>query len=110
VNGATGALSSFNGPANLCVFGKYLYVADSGNNQVRKVSTDTGATSLVAGAVDRDVQPHIHTYALRNGNTTNAMFYNPNGIAIDPMGMYCYYHNLDELIFVSVNIYYFDSI
>jgi hypothetical protein len=98
VNGATGALSSFNGPANLCVFGKYLYVADSGNNQVRKVSTDTGATSLVAGS----------TAGYRNGNTTYAMFNNLNGIAIDPMGMYCYYyHNSDELIpvvFLAINI------
>jgi DNA-binding beta-propeller fold protein YncE len=97
VNGATGRLSSFNGPANLCVSGKYLYVADSGNNQVRKVSTDTGATILVAGSMA----------GYRNGNTTNALFNNLNGIAIDPMGMYCYYHNSDELIpviFVAINI------
>lgn len=40
---------------------------------------DTGATTLVAGSA-------LGASGYMNGMSTSAMFYNLNGIAIDPMG------------------------
>jgi hypothetical protein len=96
-NGAIGPLSSFNGPANLCMYGKFLYVADSVHNHIRKVSTNTGATSLVAGSPSG-----IAGY--KNGPSTSALFNNSNGIAIDPMGMYrivLYLRLFRQIIFIG---------
>ena len=42
---ATGASAQFNKPAGITTDGTYLYVADAGNNAIRKIAISTGAVS-----------------------------------------------------------------
>jgi sugar lactone lactonase YvrE len=51
-DGTNGAGSAFNGPQGVAVTndGNYLYVADTGNHAIRKVTIATGATTTVVGA------------------------------------------------------------
>jgi len=52
-NDATGDQASFYSPEGLASDGKNLYVADSGNNEIRKIVIATGAVTTLAGAHDR---------------------------------------------------------
>jgi trimeric autotransporter adhesin len=58
--------------------GGSLYIADSGNNRVRKVSP-TGVITTVAGTGSAG-------YSGDNGLATNAQFSEPTGVAVDPNG------------------------
>jgi sugar lactone lactonase YvrE len=77
-NDGTGSAAQFNLPAGVAVDGNdNVYVADYGNNTVRKI-TSAGVTTTIAG------QPGIPGSA--DGTGTAATFYSPTGIAIDPSG------------------------
>jgi hypothetical protein len=47
---ATGTMAQFDSPQGLTTDGTYLYVADNGNNRIRKVELGTGIVSTLAGS------------------------------------------------------------
>ena len=73
----TGTAASFNQPAALCVdLAGNVYVADAGNNKIRKI-TPQGVVSTLAGN---------GTAGLEDGKFTASEFNQPAGIAIDKNG------------------------
>ncbi len=73
-NNGAGALASFNGPSGIAVDASgNLYVADSGNSLIRKISP-TGTVSTLAGS---DSTGSV------NGSGINASFFDPVGVAVD---------------------------
>ncbi|HZY37136.1 MAG TPA: NHL repeat-containing protein [Mucilaginibacter sp.] len=73
----TGTAASFNQPQALCVDGAgNVYVADQGNNTIRKI-TAQGVVTTIAGN---------GTPGLGNGKWTASEFNHPAGIAIDNKG------------------------
>ena len=54
-----------------------VYIADTGNHRIRKVST--GIISTIAGTGARD-------YSGDNGTATSATLYNPFGVEVDSSG------------------------
>lgn len=64
----------FNRPTGLALTGdgKTLYVADSGNNKIRKVNTATGKTTFVAGS----------TKGFKNGKGSSAKFNGPFSLVL----------------------------
>lgn len=75
-NGA-GAAAQFNGPIGIAVDnGGTVYVADYGNNRIRKM-TPSGDVSTLAGS----------TSGFINGTGTAAQFKGPYGVAVDSAGV-----------------------
>lgn len=73
----TGAVASFNGPAGLAVDASgNVYVGDSNNNMVRKITKDGVVTTLAGSG----------TAGKTNGALTSATFNSPQGIAVDAYG------------------------
>jgi len=73
----TGAAASFSHPQGIAVDKKgYVYVADAGNNKIRKISPG-GVVTTFAGSGSR---------GSANGQDTIASFYRPFGIAVDKDG------------------------
>ncbi|MDD5058852.1 MAG: NHL repeat-containing protein [Sideroxydans sp.] len=73
-----GAAASFDSPAGLATDSVgNIYVADAGNNTIRKI-TPTGVVSTLAGIAG--VRGHA------NGTRAAASFYSPTGIATDSAG------------------------
>jgi sugar lactone lactonase YvrE len=71
----TGTNALFNSPQGIAVdAGGNVYVADTGNQTIRKI-TAAGTVSTLAGF------PGVSGSA--NGTGTNALFYSPQGIAVD---------------------------
>jgi len=73
----TGTAASFNDPRAVAFDGGNLYVADYGNNEIRKIVIATGVVTTLAG---------ITTAGSANGTGTAASFNSPNGIAADGNG------------------------
>ena len=77
----TGTAARFYRPAGIAIdAGGNLYVADSGNNTIRKV-TPAGVVSTVAGSAG--------TFGHTNTDSTStipALFYNPRAVAVDASG------------------------
>lgn len=80
---ARGSRARFNHPAGLVISSnnQYLYVSDTGNNRIRRVTIATGETSLVAGA---------GSAGFTDGKGSAAKFNKPYGLALDPAGKYLY--------------------
>jgi DNA-binding beta-propeller fold protein YncE len=73
----TGTAASFNQPTALCVDAQgNVYVADTGNNEIRKI-TPQGAVTTLAGN---------GTAGLEDGKYTVSEFNKPQGIALDGKG------------------------
>jgi hypothetical protein len=71
----TGTNALFNGPEGLAVdVGGNVYVADSGNNLIRKI-TSSGVVTTLAGSAGNP--------GSANGTGTNAFFNQPAGVAVD---------------------------
>ena len=76
----TGTAARFNAPSGIAADGTgTLYVADSGNNAVRRI-TSAGIVSTVAGG----------TAGAANGTGAGATFQDPSGIAVDAEGLNVY--------------------
>lgn len=71
--------ASFNFPLGLTSDGQYLFVADSGNNLIRKIALASGHVSTLAGS---------GAFGLADGQAKESMFATPSGIATD--GTYLY--------------------
>jgi mucin-19 len=73
----TGTNATFNQPAGVAVDSAgNVYVADTSNNRIRKI-TSTGVVTTLAGNSN---------YTFVDGTGTNASFNNPQGIAVDSAG------------------------
>jgi sugar lactone lactonase YvrE len=70
----TGPAATFNSPYGVASDGTYLYVADSGNNKIRKIEITSGAVTTLAGTGDTGAA---------DGKRTVATFNYPQGITID---------------------------
>jgi len=74
----TGTAATFNGPEGITIDSSgNLWVADSGNNEIRKVTTPGAVVTTWAGS---------GTAGRANGNGTSASFSMPTGIAADSSG------------------------
>ena len=56
-----------------------VYIADLGNNRIRKVTVSTGIITTIAGTGD-------YGYSGDNGAATSATLYYPSGVALDASG------------------------
>ena len=56
-----------------------MYIADSNNHRIRKVTVSTGIISTIAGTGST-------TYSGDNGAATSATLYFPFGVALDASG------------------------
>ncbi|MFI5157347.1 MAG: hypothetical protein ACHQF4_00690 [Sphingobacteriales bacterium] len=74
-NGA-GVNSRFGAPRQITAYGNYLYVADEGNNAIRRVSISDNSVITLAGG----------SQGFADGSTINAKFNSPIGIAAGPDG------------------------
>jgi DNA-binding beta-propeller fold protein YncE len=80
-----GTSATFNGPYGIVVDAAgNVYVADTGNNLIRKVDP-TGVVTTVAGGGTSGV-----AYGLADGTGVNALFASPYGVAVDPASGYLY--------------------
>lgn len=81
---AIGTSASFNSPRSLSIDGSSnLYVADEGNNRIRRVNISTGAVTTFAGTTSGYV----------NGEGSSAKFDHPMGLVMAPEG---YLHVADQ--------------
>lgn len=77
------AAARFRYPRGIAAHGGYLYVADTGNNTIRKIDLAAGTVTTIAG--------NANTYAGNvNGAGTSARFNYPCGLAVDPDGTNLY--------------------
>jgi hypothetical protein len=71
----TSTVARFRSPLGIATLGTSLYVADSGNNTIRKVLVPSGETSTFAGS------PPPEQAGYKDGTGGNALFSSPDGIA-----------------------------
>ena len=74
------ATASFSAPLSITRAGTNLYVADTGNNTVRKIAISDGTVSTVAGKAT--------SYGLANGIGASARFDGPEGVTTDGTNLY----------------------
>ena len=80
-----GAEARFNNPCGLAVDASgNVYVADKGNNRVRKVTPDGAVTTL--GARQGLGEMVVNPQGFSDGTGTEAQFNNPTGLAVDDFG------------------------
>ena len=70
----------FNRPNGITSDGRHLYVADTDNHTIRKVSISSGAVTTIAGKAG--------SYGSTDGSGVSARFYYPNGVTIDASNLY----------------------
>ncbi len=75
-----GSVSRFNSPHGITAVGGHLYVADTYNNTIRKISIATGAVSTLAGMAG--------AAGAADGIGTGALFSGPFGITTDGDNLY----------------------
>ena len=71
-----------------------MYIADSGNHRVRKVTVSTGIITTIAGSSS-------HGYSGDNGAATSAAFNGPVGVALDSSGRTLYHCLLHRYTVIS---------
>jgi len=85
-NGNNGIYTMLKNPVAVAVdnTGNYLYIADSGNNLIRKVNLSTNVVSYVVG--NYSTYTEGPGYSGDGGPATNAQLYMPTGVAMDSQG------------------------
>lgn len=78
---ANGMLASFNSPQGITMDGTNLYIADTGNNAIRKIAIATGAVTTMAGSA-------LAMMGSADGIGTGASFNQPAGITTDGTNLY----------------------
>ena len=63
-----------------------IYIVDSGNNRIRKVTVSTGIITTIAGT-------GTSSYSGDNGPATSAALNNPTGVALDSTGTHSFFKN-----------------
>ncbi len=65
-----------------------MYIADSSNNRIRKLTISTGIITLIAGT-------GASSYSGDSGQATSAALNGPTGVAVDSSGSItiCYYYH-----------------
>ena len=61
-----------------------MYIADTYNHRIRKVTVSTGIISTISGT-------GTSSYSGDNGAATSATLYHPTGVAVDASGRILYY-------------------
>lgn len=77
----TGTSALFNGPEGITLTGSNLYVADTGNNTIRKIVVSTGEVTLFAGS-------STGASGSTDGVGTASLFHSPSGITSDGTNLY----------------------
>ena len=82
-----------------------VYIADTDNNRIRKVTVSTGIIINIAGT-------GTTSYSGDNGAATAATLWNPVGVALDASGRILYYcplhrYTVSSAMFDEVFIYLF---
>lgn len=77
----TGTAALFNSPSGITSDGTNLYVADTGNNTIRKIVISTGEVTLFAGS-------STGASGSTDGTGTAALFHSPSGITTDGTNLY----------------------
>ena len=75
---ATGTSASFDNPMGITTDGTNLYVADNGNDRIRKIVIDNGTVTTLAGS----------SQGSTDATGTSASFNNPHGITTDGTNLY----------------------
>ena len=94
VNG-TGPAARFANPGSVVSDGTYLYVADTGNNKIRKIEIATKIVTTFAGSV-------TNSAGAADGKGTAASFNGPRGITTD--GIYLYVTDTNNFKIRKINI------
>ncbi|MDH4263115.1 MAG: hypothetical protein OEV78_08750 [Spirochaetia bacterium] len=76
----TGSAARFNFPTGITIDGTNLYVADMGNQTIRKVVISSGAVTTLAGSAGLT--------GSADGTGSAARFWNPSGITTDGTNLY----------------------
>jgi len=82
-DGGPATAAQVNAPIGLALDSGDLYIADSGNNRVRRVNLATGTITTFAGTGEGG-------YGGDGGPATAARLNNPYGVAVDPGNQYLY--------------------
>ena len=82
-----------------------MYIADTSNNRIRKVTVSTGIITTIAGT-------GTTTYSGDNGAATSATLYYPRGVVVDASGRILYYcplhrYTVSSAMFDEIFIYFF---
>lgn len=77
----TGTAAFFNAPSGITSDGTNLYVADKGNNSIRKIVIATGMVTTIAGST-------TGAPGFADGTGTAALFRGPFGITTDGSNLY----------------------
>ena len=88
---ATGTSASFDNPMGITTDGTNLYVADNGNDRIRKIVIDNGTVTTLAGS----------SQGYTDATGTSARFYRPRGITTDGTNLYVadmYNHRIRKIV------------
>jgi sugar lactone lactonase YvrE len=85
ITDGVGSTARFNTPSGITTDGSSLYIADTGNNTIRKVDIATGAVTTLAGTVGTSA---IETTGSTDGIGTAAKFNSPSAITTDGINLY----------------------
>jgi DNA-binding beta-propeller fold protein YncE len=81
VSTIAGNEANFFKPCGVATDGKFCYIADTGNWEIRKIDISSGVISTLAGSTQSGNS---------DGTGSAASFSSPYGIAIDPTGRFLY--------------------
>ena len=82
-----------------------VYIADTFNHRIRKVTVSTGIITTIAGT-------GTSSYSGDNGAATSATLYGPFGVALDASGRILYYcllhrYTVSSAMFDEIFFYFF---
>ncbi len=81
------ATARFNMPSGLAIDGQEnLYVSDTGNNRIRKITSTGIVSTLAGGGVTATPNPGATSGGFADGQGVAAKFLLPNGITVDAQG------------------------